>query len=89
MAWWDGTKRPVTSIEAAGAGRPFAISANHQQIKRSPFGTGLFGIPVWRVGVHPQGGGDGGGGCKLWVYTHRVVMMVVVGASCGCTPTGW
>ena len=41
------------------------------------------------AGVHPQGGDDGGGGCKLWVYTHRVVVMVVVGASCGCTPTGW
>ena len=23
------------------------------------------------MGVHPQGGDDGGGGCKLWVYTHR------------------
>ena len=29
-------------------------------------------------------------GCRLWVYTHRAVMVVVVlmlGASCGCTPT--
>ena len=33
------------------------------------------------VGVHPQGGDDGGGGCKLWVYTHSLGS--VVGASGG------